>query len=151
MARISFLDGTRLAQLEEMERDERVFIMGEDIVGSVFGASAGLSEKFGTERVRNTPISEAGFVGAAAGAAMVGMRPIADLTIASFAYPAMDQICSIIAKSRYLYGGQASLPLVIRLLMFYAAATPPSIPTGPIQCLWACLASRSSFRPTPTI
>jgi len=122
MAKISFLEGTRLAQMEEMKRDENVFIMGEDIVGSVYGASAGLSEMFGTERVRNTPISEAGFVGAAAGAAMVGMRPIADLTIASFAYPAMDQICSIIAKSRYLYGGQARLPLVIRLLMFYGGS-----------------------------
>jgi pyruvate dehydrogenase E1 component beta subunit len=120
MSRISFLEGTRLAQLEEMDRDPSVFVMGEDLVaGTVWGSSAGLAERFGLERVRNTPISEAGFVGAAAGAAMVGMRPIADLTISTFAYPAMDQICSIIAKSRYLYGGQARLPLVIRLLMFY--------------------------------
>ena len=119
MPRISFMDGARLALHEEMERDERVFIMGTDVVGSVYGGSAGLSDKYGVDRVRNTPISEAGFTGAAAGAAMVGMRPIADISIAPFAYPAMDQICSIIAKSRYIYGGQARLPLVLRLLLFY--------------------------------
>ena len=61
-------------------------------------------------------------MGAAAGASMVGMRPIVDLTIASFVYPAMDQVCSIIAKSRYIYGGQAKLPLVLRMCMFYGNA-----------------------------
>jgi len=119
MARISFLDAIRIAQFEEMKRDERVFIMGEDLTWNVYGATTGYVEAFGVERVRDTPISEAGFVGAAAGAAMVGMRPIVDLTVASFAYPAMDQICSIIAKSRFLYGGQAALPLVLRLSMIY--------------------------------
>jgi pyruvate dehydrogenase E1 component beta subunit len=119
---MSYMEAARSALHEEMQRDERVFIMGTDIVGSVYGATGGLSEKFGIERVRNTPISEECIVGAAAGAAMVGMRPIGDLSIASFAYPAMDQICSIIAKSRYLYGGQASLPLVLRLIMFYGGS-----------------------------
>jgi pyruvate dehydrogenase E1 component beta subunit len=85
----------------------------------VFGTTTGFVDSFGVERVRDTPISENGFIGAAAGASMVGMRPIVDATIASFLYPAMDQIMSIIAKSRYIYGGQATLPLVIRTCLFY--------------------------------
>lgn len=119
MAKTTFLDAIRQAQHEEMSRDERVFIMGEDIICNVFGTTTGFVDAFGVERVRDTPISENGFIGAAAGASMVGMRPIVDATIASFLYPAMDQIMSIIAKSRYIYGGQARLPLVIRSCLFY--------------------------------
>jgi pyruvate dehydrogenase E1 component beta subunit len=119
MADVSFLEAIRQAQFEELSRDENVFLMGEDVRCNVFGTTTGFVEAFGKGRVRDTPISEAGFVGAAAGASMVGMRPIVDLTIATFAYPAMDQICSIVAKSRYLYGGQARLPLVLRMCMFY--------------------------------
>lgn len=119
MARASFIEAIRQAQMEEMQRDDRVFIMGEDIVCNVFGTTTGFTEMFGKERVRDTPISENGFIGASAGAAMVGMRPIVDVTISSFLYPAMDQIMSIIAKSRYIYGGQAKLPLVIRSCLFY--------------------------------
>ena len=119
MADVSFLEAIRQAQFEELSRDENVFLMGEDVRCNVFGTTTGFVEAFGKDRVRDTPISEAGFVGAAAGASMVGMRPIVDLTIATFAYPAMDQICSIVAKSRYLYGGQARLPLVLRMCMFY--------------------------------
>jgi pyruvate dehydrogenase E1 component beta subunit len=119
MARASYLDAIFQAQHEEMSRDKRVFIMGEDIRCSVFGTTLGFLKDFGPERVRDTPISENGFVGAAAGAAMVGMRPIVDVTLAPFLYPAMDQIVSIIAKSRYIYGGQAKLPLVIRSCLFY--------------------------------
>lgn len=119
MAKVSFLEAIRQAQYEELARDESVFLMGEDVRCNVFGTTTGFVEAFGLERVRDTPISEAGFVGAAAGASMVGMRPIVDLTIATFVYPAMDQVCSIIAKSRYLYGGQAKLPLVLRMCMFY--------------------------------
>jgi len=123
MARKSFLEAIRDAQYEEMKRDPSVFMMGEDLTTNLFGATTGFVEAFGVERVRNTPISEAGFIGAAAGAAMVGMRPIVDVTIASFIYPAMDQLISIIAKSRYLYGGQARVPLVLRLSMFYGNST----------------------------
>lgn len=119
MARTSYIEAIRQAQMEEMQRDGRVFIMGEDIVCNVFGTTTGFTEMFGKERVRDTPISENGFIGASAGAAMVGMRPIVDVTISSFLYPAMDQIMSIIAKSRYIYGGQATLPLVIRSCLFY--------------------------------
>lgn len=119
MTKATYLEAIRQAQHEEMSRDERVFIMGEDIICNVFGTTTGFVDSFGVERVRDTPISENGFIGAAAGASMVGMRPIVDATIASFLYPAMDQIMSIIAKSRYIYGGQATLPLVIRTCLFY--------------------------------
>jgi len=105
--------------MEEMILDSRVFMMGEDIRCNVFGTTTGFLEKFGEARIRDTPISENGFIGAAGGAAIVGMRPIVDATISSFLFPAMDQICSIIAKSRYIYGGQARLPLVIRSCLFY--------------------------------
>lgn len=84
MAKVTFLEAIRQAQMEEMTRDERVFIMGEDIICNVFGTTTGFVEAFGTERVRDTPISENGFIGAAAGASMVGMRPIVDATISSF-------------------------------------------------------------------
>lgn len=119
MAKITYLEAIYQAQAEEMDRDSKVFIMGEDIRCNVFGTTTGFVERFGEERVRDTPISENGFIGAAGGAAMVGMRPIVDATISSFLFPAMDQICSIIAKSRYIYGGQAQLPLVIRSCLFY--------------------------------
>jgi pyruvate/2-oxoglutarate/acetoin dehydrogenase E1 component len=119
MAKITFLEAIQQAQAEELERDPSVFMMGEDIRCNVFGTTTGFVEQFGEERIRDTPISENGFIGAAGGAAMVGMRPIVDATLSSFLYPAMDQICSIIAKSRYIYGGQARLPLVIRSCMFY--------------------------------
>ncbi len=119
MARITYLEAIFQAQKEEMERDRTVFLMGEDVRCNVFGTTTGFVDLFGEERVRDTPISENGFIGAAGGAAMVGMRPIVDTTISSFLFPAMDQICSIIAKSRYIYGGQATLPLVIRSCLFY--------------------------------
>lgn len=119
MPRITFLEAIMQAQKEEMERDARVFLMGEDVRCNVFGTTTGFVEQFGEERVRDTPISENGFIGAAGGAAMVGMRPIVDATISSFLFPAMDQICSIITKSRYIYGGQARLPLVLRSCLFY--------------------------------
>ncbi len=119
MARITYLEAIYQAQKEEMERDKTVFLMGEDVRCNVFGTTTGFVDQFGEERVRDTPISENGFIGAAGGAAMVGMRPIVDTTISSFLFPAMDQICSIIAKSRYIYGGQATLPLVIRSCLFY--------------------------------
>ncbi|MGE3744554.1 MAG: alpha-ketoacid dehydrogenase subunit beta [Sphingomonadaceae bacterium] len=119
MARMTFLQSIHAALFEEMARDDRVFIMGEDVRANVFGTTTDFISKFGLERVRDTPISENGFIGAAAGASMVGMRPVVDLTISSFLYPAMDQVVSIIAKSRYIYGGQAQLPLVVRSCMFY--------------------------------
>jgi acetoin:2,6-dichlorophenolindophenol oxidoreductase subunit beta len=119
MGSVTFLEAIRDAMSEEMRRDPRVFLMGEDVVHNVYGSSGGLAAEFGGERVMDTPLSEAGFVGTAAGAAMVGMRPIVDITIAPFLYPAMDQIVSIIAKARYLYGGQTKVPVVLRVCMLY--------------------------------
>ncbi|MHA2283167.1 MAG: alpha-ketoacid dehydrogenase subunit beta [Promethearchaeota archaeon] len=107
----------RLAIEEEMERDESVFIMGEDIgsLGGAFGVTAGLREQFGTERVRDTPISENAILGAAIGAAMVGMRPIAEIMFADFLTVCMEMIVNQAAKARYMYGGQISVPVTIRV------------------------------------
>jgi pyruvate dehydrogenase E1 component beta subunit len=116
---VTFLQGVVEALTEEMERDDDVFVMGEDVAWNILGDGKGLVEKFGPERVRNTPISEAGFVGAGAGAAMVGMRPVVHMLIAPFMYVAFDQIVSIIAKSTYTYGGQARLPITLRAPMMY--------------------------------
>jgi len=100
----------------EMRRDESVFCMGEDIetAGGSFGCTRDLYKEFGVERVRNTPISEAGFVGAGVGAACAGMRPVVELMYWDFAYVAMDQILNQAAKIRYMFGGKARVPLVIR-------------------------------------
>jgi pyruvate dehydrogenase E1 component beta subunit len=101
---------------EEMRRDPTVFAMGEDIAeqGGIFGCTRGLVDEFGPERVRNTPISESAFVGAGVGAAMAGMRPVVELMYMDFTYVAMDQILNQAAKLRYMYGGKAKIPLVIR-------------------------------------
>ena len=101
---------------EEMRRDERVFIMGEDVetLGGVFGCTRDLYMEFGTERVRNTPISEAAIVGAGVGAACAGTRPVVELMYMDFALIAADQILNQAAKTRYVFGGKARIPLVIR-------------------------------------
>jgi pyruvate/2-oxoglutarate/acetoin dehydrogenase E1 component len=101
---------------EEMRRDERVFIMGEDVetLGGIFGCTRDLYKEFGTQRVRNTPISEAAIVGAGVGAACAGMRPIVELMYMDFTFVAMDQILNQAAKTRYIFGGKAKIPLVIR-------------------------------------
>lgn len=100
----------------EMRRDEHVFVMGEDIEkqGGIFGCTRELYQEFGVERVRNTPISEAGFVGAGLGAACTGMRPIVELMYMDFTLVAMDQLINQVAKTRYIFGGHAKIPLVIR-------------------------------------
>jgi acetoin:2,6-dichlorophenolindophenol oxidoreductase subunit beta len=120
MAQITYLQAIRAALMEEMERDPSTFLLGEDVVLSAFGSTRGLFERFGAERVRDTPISEAGFVGAAVGAAMAGMRPICEIEIAPFIYCAFDQIVNQAAKLRYMSGGQARLPITFRTL--YGAA-----------------------------
>jgi acetoin:2,6-dichlorophenolindophenol oxidoreductase subunit beta len=122
MREITYLEAISEAQREEMRRDPHVFIMGEDAQANVFGTMGGFLEEFGPERFRNTPLSEAGFVGAAIGAAMVGMRPIVDLSIASFMYVAMDQFVSMAAKATYMYGGQAHVPVVFRAGLFFGGS-----------------------------
>ncbi len=114
MPTIGFIEAIRQALAEEMERDSSVFIMGEDVKLGAFGATRGLFEEFGAQRVRNTPISEAGFVGAGIGAAMAGMRPVVEIEFASFFYCCFDQVCNQAAKLRYMSGGQARLPLTFR-------------------------------------
>src|SRR5256885_2125971 len=100
----------------EMARDERVFVMGEDVslIGGIFGVTRGLREKFGEDRVRDTPISEAGFVGAGVGAAIAGLRPVVEIQIWDFIAVAMDQVVNQAAKFRYMLGGGPTVPLVIR-------------------------------------
>ncbi|HXU91027.1 MAG TPA: dehydrogenase E1 component subunit alpha/beta [Methylomirabilota bacterium] len=100
----------------EMTRDERVFVMGEDVslIGGIFGVTRGLREKFGEERVRDTPISEAGFLGAGVGAAIAGLRPIVEIQIWDFIAVTMDQVVNQAAKFRYMLGGGPTVPLVIR-------------------------------------
>jgi pyruvate/2-oxoglutarate/acetoin dehydrogenase E1 component len=101
---------------EEMRRDPAVFVMGEDVAeqGGIFGCTRDLYKEFGKERVRNTPISEAALVGAGIGAAVTGMRPVVELMYMDFTYVAMDQILNQAAKIRYMFGGRARVPLVIR-------------------------------------
>ena len=120
---LRFLQVIQEAQYEEMVRDERVILMGQDLRANVFGAAAGFLEAFGPERVRDLPLSEAASVGMAVGAAMAGLRPIVDLTVASFMFVAMDQFVSQAAKSRYMFGGQATVPVVYRQALYYHGGT----------------------------
>ena len=114
MRDIGFIEAINEALAEEMERDSSVFIMGEDVKLGAFGATRGLIDKFGPQRVRNTPISEAGFAGAGIGAAMAGMRPVVEIEFASFFYCCWDQICNQAGKLRYMSGGQARMPITFR-------------------------------------
>ena len=100
----------------EMTRDERVFVMGEDVglIGGIFQVTRGLREKFGEDRVRDTPISEAGFLGAGIGAAIAGLRPIVEIQIWDFIAVTMDQVVNQAAKFRFMLGGKPTVPLVIR-------------------------------------
>ena len=112
---IAMYEAVSEAIAQEMERDERVFMMGEDIgvFGGPFGTAAGLFGKFGGERVMDTPISEAGFVGAAVGAAMEGMRPIAEVMFIDFIGVCMDQVLNHFSKIHYMSGGQIKVPMVV--------------------------------------
>jgi pyruvate/2-oxoglutarate/acetoin dehydrogenase E1 component len=114
VAQISYLEAIRLAMLEEMERDERVFVIGEDvgIYGGAFRATQGFLEKFGERRVIDTPISETAIVGAAIGAALMGMRPVAEMQFIDFVSCAFDILVNYAAKTRYRWG--ASVPIVVR-------------------------------------
>jgi len=116
MRKITVKDALREAIIEEMDRDEKVFVMGEDIAehGGIYGVTQGLLEKYGKERIRNTPISESALIGSALGAAITGMRPIAELMYIDFTAVAMDQIVNQAAKMRYMFGGKVDVPLVIR-------------------------------------
>ena len=114
-----FREAISLATAEEMRRDDTIFVMGEDVgaSGGIFKCCEGLFEEFGSERVIDTPIAEAGYIGLGVGAAMTGMRPVAELMFGDFSLLTMDQIVNQAAKIRYMSGGQCKVPLTIRLSM----------------------------------
>ncbi len=116
MAQKTYRDALREAMREEMARDERVLIMGEEVGvwGGTYAVTRGLLDEFGAERVIDTPIAEAAIVGAAVGAAMGGLRPVAELMTINFSLVAMDQIVNNMAKIHYMFGGQIKVPVVIR-------------------------------------
>jgi len=117
LRKITYREALREALREEMRRDSAVFLLGEDIGrywGGAFKVTDGLAEEFGDARVRDTPISESAIVGAAVGAAITGMRPVAEIMFGDLTALAMDQIANQAAKIRYMFGGQAKCPLVVR-------------------------------------
>ena len=116
MARLSMREAISQAMWEEMERDPNVFILGEEVGvwGGSYAVTKGFYDHFGGDRVRDTPIAEAAIIGAAIGSAMTGLRPIAELMTINFAFAAMDHIVNETAKLHYMFGGQFTLPLVIR-------------------------------------
>ena len=116
---MTYLDALVQAQIEELERDERVIMMGEDI--DVYGDGK-LMQRFDATRIWNTPISETSFTGVGIGAAITGLRPIVSLGIASFMYLAADQIINQAAKLRYMTGGQVRVPIVFRCCMYYGTS-----------------------------
>lgn len=116
MTEITYAQAIKDAMCEEMRRDAGVFLLGEDVgkYGGAFGVTRGMVEEFGEDRVRDTPISEAAITGCAVGAAMTGMRPIVEIMFSDFITIAMDQLVNQAAKARYQFGGQASIPMVLR-------------------------------------
>jgi len=127
MAKMIYRDAVRLTIFEEMERDDRVVVLGEDVVGGmgtaggpeaiggIWSTSKGLYDRFGADRVIDTPISESAIVGAAGGLALAGKRPVAELMFADFIGVSLDQIWNQIAKFRYMFGGKSTCPAVIRM------------------------------------
>jgi len=116
MREIYYLDAIREALTQKMETDERIFLIGEDVglYGGAFGLTLGMLEKFGKDRIMDTPISEQGIVGIAIGAALMGLRPVVEIMFSDFLMLALEQIANQAAKIYYMFGGKASVPLVIR-------------------------------------
>ena len=116
MAIMTMREAISQALMEEMDRDPAVFIMGEEVGvwGGTYAVTKGFFDKYGADRIKDTPIAENAIIGAAIGAAMVGQRPVAELMTINFAFSAMDYIVNQAAKLRYMFGGQFTLPLVIR-------------------------------------
>src|ERR1700682_3633348 len=116
MAELSFREAIAAGIAQEMERDPMGYFIGEDVgaAGGVFKATVGLFERFGPERVRDTPISEQAIIGAAMGAAMTGLSPVAEIMVSDFLATCWDMVANKVAKARYMTDGQVSIPLVIR-------------------------------------
>jgi pyruvate/2-oxoglutarate/acetoin dehydrogenase E1 component len=117
MPEITYLEAIRQALSDEMRRDQRVFLIGEDIgrYGGAFGVTLGMLDEFGPERIRETPISEAAIVATAIGASLMEMRPVAEIMFMDFVLLALDQIANQAAKMRFMFGGKASVPIVVRM------------------------------------
>ena len=117
MTHLTYRDALRAGIRDALQRDERVFLMGEDVgaYGGAFGVSRGLLDEFGPERIRNTPLSESAFVGAGIGAAIAGLRPIVEIMTVNFSLLALDQILNNAATLLHMSGGQVNVPLVIRM------------------------------------
>jgi pyruvate dehydrogenase E1 component beta subunit len=116
MRRLRIVEALREALTQEMERDPSVFLIGEDVrIGGGFAVSKGLAERFGEERVLNTPVSEIGFTGLGIGAAMSGMRPVVEFQFGDFVFCAADQVINEAAKLRYMSAGQVMVPITLRL------------------------------------
>ncbi len=116
MPELTVVESIRMTLKEEMQRDNSLMLIGEDIgrLGGIFGATRGLLEEFGPKRVRDAPLSESAIIGSALGAAMTGIRTVAEIMFMDFTTCAMDQIVNQVAKMRYMSGGKAKVPLVIR-------------------------------------
>lgn len=116
MREITYAQAIKEAMCEEMRKDDSVILLGEDVglYGGGFGVSVGMFQEFGPERVMDTPISEAAIAGAATGAAITGMRPVAEIMFCDFTTIAMDQLVNQAAKIRYMFGGKAKVPMVLR-------------------------------------
>ncbi len=114
---LTYVEALREAIAQAMEADDRVFLLGEDVgvYGGAFGVSAGLVERFGEERIRDTPISEAAIAGACIGAALTGMRPIGEIQFMDFVTLSMEQLVLQAAKLRFMFGGKATVPFVLRM------------------------------------
>lgn len=113
---LTYLEAVREALILEMRQDPEVFVIGEDVgvYGGAFGATRGMLEEFGPERIRDTPISEAAIAGAATGAALMGMRPVMEIMFMDFLTISMNQLVNQAAKIRFMFGGKASIPMVVR-------------------------------------
>ena len=129
---VTYREAMREALREALIRDERVFIMGEDVgrYGGCYAVTLGLLEEFGPERIRDTPLSESAFVGAGIGAALAGMRPIVEIMTVNFSLLALDQIVNNAATLLHMSGGQLNVPLVIRMTTGPAARSPRSTHTA---------------------
>jgi len=131
MSQLMFLQAINQALREELRRDEKVILMGEDVHTGTFGETKGIFEEFGPERVMSTPISESGFTGTAVGAAIGGMRPVVEFMVSDFMFVAMDQLVNQAAKTRYMTGGQATIPVTFMALNMGTPGLKVVMPSTP--------------------
>ena len=116
MALMTYAEAAVRALAREMEADRNVVVLGEDVGrGGIFGQYKGMQQQFGTERIIDTPISEAAILGAGVGMALAGLRPVVEMRVADFALCGMDEMVNQAAKNRYMFGGQGRVPMVVRM------------------------------------